>query len=302
MRALSLLMVATTLLGCKTIPLANEPFREALTTVYRAFEADDATKSASMQVLEEQLYRELDVASRAHADRSIVPDRLTEADLGGVAPRPDRDPELAGGLAASGLSPHPVREHARIPLLPDQRVVEPQSPDHYDRAWIEGEGCWATRDCLWLRTRQDLTKNYPGTQPITYAFHKDYRWVDLAPDEDEPRWAIIARSWNDDTYSSANGASTLWQAFTLELWLPRDGRGFRWIDVDPADRPDDADSRADTTPEDSEGTLRVMVLWSEAQIGGIATLLTEDQEHATIRIGTDQTFNAQDKWLADNPR
>ena len=70
-------------------------------------------------------------------------------------------------------------DHTRIQLLTDHTPVEPNSPDNYQREFLDGtDGCWANRGCETLRTLNDVTKTN-AVFTIPYVMNKDFRWIDL---------------------------------------------------------------------------------------------------------------------------
>lgn len=296
----SVLALALSLPACKALEEAEVEFNKPLTDSYREFDSPDEILAAPLRALERQLYLTMVLESKDPAERALEPDLLTRADVEGLEGIPDRDPADALAVATGYLSPFDLADHARIPLLKDQREVEPQSPDHYDREFLEGEDCWQGRDCAWLNTFQDLTKSYSLLGSVEYEFFKDFRWVDMNADHPErgERWAYIARSWNPGSYSKDGDPDekdglVLWQSYTLELWFPRNGGGFVWSDEDPkpSDRPEAADSSGG-------GTLRLLTLWTETKLPIEADKKTEA---GTIRWGSNQNFEAHDRWLEENP-
>jgi hypothetical protein len=284
------LVLVLVLAGCKVSTEAPVSFDEALLDVYTSFRAEEATLAPALRELEEQIYAAVTVDAKDTVARSIAPGPLSEAEVADLEERPDRDPAACAGIAVAWPSPHDVEAHAALPLLPDQRPLEPSSPDHFNREFLDGEDCWEDRSCAWLTTFQDLTKVYGIIQPITYEFFKDFRWVNLNADTGgAERWAYLAKSWNPDTYSSEKGDNILWQSYTLELWLPRDGGGFVW-DTEPAE--------ADQGDSSAGGTLRFLSLWSENEMG-----ISDDPEliAGTIRWGMDRNYEAHDVWIDEHP-
>jgi hypothetical protein len=279
--------------GCKPSVEAPASLSEAMRASLVSFDADDATLAPAVRALEEQLYRTVPVRSANTLDRSVEPDALTVDDIAGMSPRPDRDPAAAIKTAVAWSSPHPLAQHARIPLLEDQRPLEPSSPDDYDRTFLAGQDCWADRGCALLQTYQSLTKVYTANiiPPITYTMYKDFRWVDLHADlGGEPRYTWIARSWDDEPASSENGKNTIWASYTLEAWLPQDGAGFVWGD--------EAKPTEDHGDSVGGGTVRLLVLWTETEF---AASDDPDIQVGTIRWGIDQNMKAHDAWLDENP-
>lgn len=295
-----IILFASLVSGCKALVPADEGFNDAMVTTYRFFDAEDADLAPALRNLEAQIYRTLAVEDKDVAKRAVEPSRLSADDVAGLKDIPDRDPADCLAVSTGFLSTFPIDDHARIPLLEDQRVVEPQSPDHYDRRFDEGQECWGDRDCMWLNTFQNLTKSYSLLGEVEYDFYKDFRWVDLNADKParDPRWAFIARSWNPGSYSrdgdpSEDDGLVLWQSYTLELWMPRDGGGFLWSEEEttPEDRTDPADSSGG-------GALRLLTLWTETKLPIAADTKTEV---GTIRWGSNQNFEAHEGWLEENP-
>jgi len=281
--------VAVLAWGCRESSVAPQTFSDPLVGIMVTFDGEEEVLAEQLRRMEEELYRELEVESSDVVKRSLLPPALANEDVDHLSPRPDRDVAQALAMALAYASPHDMERHAALPLLPDQRPLEPSSPDHYDREFLEGEACWGERTCLWLKTFQDLTKVYTLgiIPPITYEFYKDFRWVDVST-EGEPRWVIAARSWNPGEYGSENGKNIIHQSYTVELWFPRDGRGYV---EDPPPEGDRGDSAGG-------GTLRLLSLWTETTL---ASDPSETTELGTIRWGMDGNMKAHDKWLADHP-
>ncbi|MCB9663878.1 MAG: hypothetical protein H6732_07180 [Alphaproteobacteria bacterium] len=290
---MSVLVLPTLLLACSRIPEADEGLGDAAATMFADFDLDDARVASVIRNLEREAYRDLDVDADGPDLRGKSVSRLSRQDVDHLPERPDRDPGLTLAVLLAYGSAFGVDAHAQIPVLKDQRPLEPQSPDHYDRTFLDGRACWRPRDCLWLATRQELTKVYPVAfiNPLEYAFDKDYRWVDLATTEDpEPRWAFIARSYTKREYVSGGGNNVLDQSYTVETWIPRDGRGFTWPSGPPEDRPEAGDSTGG-------GTLRLLVVWSEASILGVDDPAIQE---GVIRNGMNDNMNAHETWLVEH--
>ena len=152
----------------------------------------------------------------------------------------------------------------------------------------------ADRACDRLRTQNTLTKeNFLMT--VEYAFDKDFRWVDVQDDGAGPRWTYVARSHNPASFEGENGKSFIHQSFSIEVWIPRDGRGFIRTASDA--NVDDGDWTSDSQ---ASGILRMLSLWSETEFVGLN--VTEDQVIATTRSGIDRNFEAADDFLAGDVR
>ncbi len=278
-------------LGCKALPEADPELSTALVQALRNFDLPDEDMAPSLRAIERQLYLRLELDSRDEAKRAVGPEPITDLDVAALEPRPDRDLADATAVATATLSAFGIEQHATIPPMEDQRPVEPQSPEHYERTWLEGRECWEERGCDWMVTFQELTKEYGLNIAITYEFHKDFRWVDMNADQSGalPRYAYIARSWTPQTYSSDNNKNHILQSYTLELWLPRDGGGFLWEThvLEEGEEAREVDS-------DGEGTLRLLSLWTESDM---SLAVSEEIEVGTIRWGMNQNFKAVEAFL-----
>lgn len=259
-------LVLTCALGCKPLVVAEEGFSDSLVTALRQFDApDEELLPVVRNVFEHTLMLDLE-ASNVN-DRAVAPAALTAEDVETLATVHGVDPAEALPMAVGGMSAFPVVDHARIQLNVDQTPTEPYSPEHYVREILAGEDCWLDRTCLRLDTHQELTKeNILLTVP--YSFFKDFRWLDMNLGlDDEPAWAVVARSWQEDSYSGESGKNTLVQSYTVEFWLP-DGEG---------------------------RTVRLLSLWSGTELSIAAG---DDMIVATTKSGIDRNFRAVEEFLA----
>ncbi len=314
LRAAAALAALALMTGCPPTPQANPVFSDA--TLFTFVEFDDpepANLAFAARQLEREIYLSVDVAATNVDDRALAPEPLANEDVAGLDEIPDVYPEgfasegepiqagRALGVAVVGLSGHLPAEHTGYVLLADQVPVEPASPDHYDRTFDEGADCFADRSCEFLRTTNDVTKDN-AAMTATYILRKDYRWVDLnLPDpaevpEGEPivnegpeRWALIARAWDPEVAIGVAGNTAIYQSYTIEVWLPRDGDGYL---RDPAD--ENAGGGTWTGDSTGGGTVRMMTLWSETSFG------TSSAVEELTKGGIDDIFVAQDTWLDED--
>ena len=133
----------------------------------------------------------MDVEAKNPNDRALTPNALTSGNIADM-PNPGLDPSTALPVAVAGISPFTPDDHKHIQMLTDHTPVEPYSPEHYVRTFLEGEECWLDRQCAIMRTEQDLIKENL-LMTIPYAFPKDFRWIDLNVNEaeSEPRWGLL---------------------------------------------------------------------------------------------------------------
>jgi hypothetical protein len=270
------------LLACSSAPPeADAGFTDALRWLFANQGDAGADLGAGLRELEAQTYSDMDLSASNVNDRALRPGRLRASDVRGLE-RPERPLGAALPVAVAGLSDFDLDAHARLQLLADQRPVEPYSPDKFDRTFQEGADCWASRGCDALRTTNDLIKKNLLME-VPYWFYKDFRWVDLA--EDGPaRWGFLARSWTTEVFSGDKENAWIQQSYTVEVWIPRDGRGYR-----------DEGAPADSA---GGGALRLLALWSETTFDGLQ--VSDDLVIKTTRGGIDSNFRAVEDYLAES--
>ncbi len=309
-RFLSLLAALTLLSACSIDqaagPQANPSFNDAAKFAFVEFDdPEPANLAFAVRQFEREIYLAVDVTAASDQDRVMQLEDLGEEDLEGLGQIPDVypegfdlegepvDPERTFPIAVAKTSAFEPADHVGYMVLEDQVPVEPSSPDHYDRTFLDGtEVCFPVQECERLLTENFLTKDNL-LLTITYDLIKQYRWVDLnLPDpadftegeeivnEGEKRWAIIARSWDPEVAVGVNGNTAIFQSYSVEVWVPRDGGGYL-----------SDDGSADST---GGGSLRLLALWSETSFGDSATVIN------ATRSGIDGIFDAQEEWLEDH--
>ena len=276
---LTLTSLAAISMACRPAPPANPAFDEAAAFALTSFDKEDPINLAfAARAIELQVLEDIDLDGGL-LDRSRTPESLTQETAGAFPEVPDRDPGLCLPVSVAHMSDWPVEDHVVVQQLADQRPIEPASKDKYDRIILEGEDCWATRDCELLRTENPLIKDN-SVMTLDYTLWKDLRWVDLGlPDPaDVPegetaqttgeRWALVGRSWISESAEATEGGASIMQSYSVEVWLPQDGGQ----------------------------TLRMMALWSETQFedgGGPG----DDAVAGTTRYGIQGIFDAADDWI-----
>lgn len=257
-----LVAVVAALAGCDVPPAASDPFNDAAIAALGAFddEQPDVLVTAFEQ-LELEVDDSLDLKGGISA-RSLIPSRLTEADVDGME-HPSRDPALTLPVALAWSSPAAAAEHDPLALLKDQVGVEPFATA-YARTFTEGESCYPA-DCEFLRSRNEMTKeNIEMT--VSLVLMKDWRAFDLS----DGRAARASRGWMEAGADASNNADRIEQSFAIELW----------------------------TEQTDGSTLRLLVLWAETTF---ESPKEDDLVMLTTRIGMDTLFHAHDDWIEENP-
>jgi len=281
--------------ACAKAPEMAEPeFSDALVYVLSQFDDDESELVFAILELEKQVYLNMDVDASNPQDRALTPERLQAEDVEELT-RPDRDPAFGIPVALARPSVFEPDSHRHVQMLEDHTPVEPYSPDTYDRIFLDGQDCWLDRECMFLRTQQEIVKQNL-LMTIPYSCKKDFRWVDLQTDnpvEEDPRWAFIARTWNEDSFVGETGKNSIVQSYSIEIWFPRDGRGFLRDGTE-------VNTNEGTWTSDSNGggTLRLLSVWAETDLGGLD--VSDDMVAATTRNGIDKNFKAVESWLEEN--
>jgi len=203
-------------------------------------------------------------------DRSWIPDLLTAEDVGDI-PRPEgRDLEALLGISLAGPSQFPARDHALLQIQEDQTITEPTAT-HYERTVAEPSdpACFVSGDCEFLRTVNDARReNF--LMNVDFVLFKDFRWSRVGTEEeagvDRPR-AIAGRSWFAESFPGDGGNTTLWQSYSLDLWI-EDGTG---------------------------GSRRFQTLWSESDIIDV----DEDIVRNILRNSIDEIYAAGDEAIEE---
>ncbi len=291
--------------GCRKSAAADPEFDDAASFLLRVFDqGTDAERAYAMRALERELYLGMDIENNNVLHRSLVPAGLDEEDVADLD-HPGRDLSANLAMAVGVHNQHSPEQMAPVLLWADQTPVEPTS-SIYERSFLEGQDCWLERECAVLRTVNDVERKNIAYS-ARYDLYKDYRWVDLGlPDpseleegeetveEGEPRWGVLVRSWV--TEPTVGDGITIWQSFAMEVWIPRDCRGFvRGAGDENRDGGDwVADSCQTEDGAAAGGTARMQAMWFESELSVPAS---EDTVLATTRGGMSAGMEAFDDAL-----
>ena len=200
-----------------------------------------------------------------YKERCFVPDPLTDEDLADIE-HPDRDPSDVLAVALVMASAFLPEVHAEEVIInEDQRPTEPQSPEHYERVFVDptDPSCFPDRECDRLITANSILKDYLLVTML-YDLTKNYRWVEIG-EKGTGDWAILARCWIEEEFETDGGAIQLNQTYCLDVFYPRD-----------------------------QGAARYMALWPESYIEGV----NDEFIYETTAMGMDELFVASEEYLA----
>ncbi len=257
------LLASLALQACQPPPPAPEELDELSAYLFAHFETEE------VGVLEEGLgnleafFQDVDMEA-GYNDRAYGLSVLTEEDVTSVE-HPGRDLSLMLPVGMVAESPHPPARHAWGITQSDQTALEPASPNHYIRDFIDptDPAGFPDQDHLVQRTMNDIRKENL-VMDVGYDMHKDFRWAELR-EPGSGEWAVVGRAWITESAEGSSGNVILQQSFSIDVFLPRG----------------------------SDHTVRFMGLWSETFIEGVG----DDVIEATIKLGVNQMFNATDDFL-----
>lgn len=260
----NLLVCALAVAACKAPPEAPVSLGDPTTGLYREWDNADAALVVSGLLELEAGLVDVDLTGDVLQRSWALPD-LTPEDVATLPARPDRPPEDCVGVAVAWGSRWSIDDHALVQIQADQRPFEPTARDHYDRFFPETEDptCFTEQTCERLFTFNEATrKNLLMT--VTFELPKALRWVDLG----DGRRAFFSRSWYEQPWAGQGDNVTLWQSYSLDVWIERDD-GTTW---------------------------RYQSLWSESDLGiGVS----DDTVIATVRNATDTFYRACDDAIGE---
>jgi len=252
--------------ACKSPPPAPEELDELAAYLFANFESEEyAVLEAGVGNME-AFFQDVDMEA-GYADRAYSLSVLTEDEVSDVE-RPDRSLQMMLPVGMVAESPHPPERHAWGITQSDQTELEPASPNHYVRSFVEPTDAsgFPDREHIVQRTMNDIHKENL-VMDVRYDMHKDFRWVELREPGSE-EWAVLGRAWITEAAEGSSGAVILEQSFSIDVFMPR------------------GDDRA----------IRFMGLWSDTTIEGVGPDVIE----GTIKLGVHQMFNATDEFLEEN--
>jgi len=170
--------------------------------------------------------------SVGYEERCYTPADLTQEAIDTVT-NPGRDPAETLPVALAMSSAFPPDDHANVIVMPTQTEVEPASPVQYDRAFVDptNPSCFPGRDCLRLDTHNTILKDYLLLE-LLYEMPKSFRWVEVG-EPGSGEWAIVGRAWLDQEWWDPDGALALLQSYSIDLFVPVDGGGIRYMSLWP---------------------------------------------------------------------
>ena len=156
------------------------------------------------------------------ADRAVTPSSLLDDDVFDVERPPDTNLQDATEVAVFYRSRHSVSAHEAFSVQPDQLPAEPNT-QAYERAFLEGQGCFGTCDCESLRTWNDITRENMLFS-VQFELRKDFRHLET----EDGRAVLISRAWTEESFPASGGSADLRQSWTLDIWVDGDDGSERY--------------------------------------------------------------------------
>jgi hypothetical protein len=232
--SLAVPVVAVALAACAP-PEAPENLDDLTRFMFAEWDADDArVRAAGLANLQGFLATSVGpegakgsiTAETPSGDRSWSVSDLVEDDVEGLT-RPDRPLDKMVGVSVAHVSRWPVDDHARWQAEADQLPAEP-SAVRYDRTFPEPDDrdCFPAEACDVMETVNDARRaNFLFS--ADFVLLKDFRWVPYTDLDGVDRRAFYSRSWFEESWPGDGGSATLWQSFSVDVFLDR-GDGTTW--------------------------------------------------------------------------
>ncbi len=269
LRSALLIAVAAPLAACQPpSPEAPTDLSDLVRYLYREFDNEDP------RFLEEGLANldafvdTVDLETPA-LDRSWIPDYLTEEDVDAITWPTERDLTATIPITVAGQGPWGVTEHGRLQMEPDQTITEPTAPTYVRTVTNADDGtCFPDRSCLLIETSNAVRRDNL-LMAVDFILLKDFLWARIGtPEEDEEeRWAVVARSWFEQSWDGDEGNTHLWTSFAMDVWM----------------------GQPDGT------TRRVQTLWSESDIVDVEDEVVRN----LLRSSIDDIFDAGDAAIEE---
>ncbi len=145
-------------------------------------------------------------------------DEATVDSLDGV----DRSTEDILGVAVATRSEHGVDDAASALLEVDQKLVEPDWYETFDRTFLTDLDCFMARDCLRLETLERMEVNLAMGVKSTNEAYNQYVWVPVDDD-----WALVQRSWLVEPPEDNSPLLEVYEQYYLNAFVPRSGGHYR---------------------------------------------------------------------------
>ncbi len=251
-------LMSLALSGCKRPPEAPAELDELSRYLYREWGNEDPEViSAGLENLRAFL-QDVDMDDNVMG-RSWELSPISSDDVSEV-PRPaDRNPSDTLGVAVTTLSEWPVSDHVMLQIETDQTITEPAA-EFYERTFLTDEVCFVPSECEFLETSNDITRNNL-VMSVDMTLYKNYRWVSLESGD-----ALISRSYLDQSWEGSKGKSTIWQSFSIDVWISKGNE-----------------------------TIRYQTLWSESDVANASDSI----EIGTVKSSTDNIFDAGDDAIEE---
>ncbi len=258
------LAIALTPAACTPPPEAPTELDELSAYLFRNFENEDPAVMAAGLANLHAFFTSGEVDLDAdYGDRAYAVSPLTEDDVADVEVPATADLSAQEPVALVARSDHAPEAQATVMIEPDQTMVEPASPDHYVRTFLDPEdpSCFPDRGCAVLRTTNNIVKDkFPLN--MTYDMPKDFRWLEMG-EPGSGTWAVMGRAWVPERVVGEAGSVVMEQSFSIDVFL-RDG----------------------------DGAIRYMALWYEMDMD-----VSSDVIAGTTKMGMNDMFEATEAYL-----
>ena len=249
--------------GCHKAPVeAPDEIGELAAYLFENFDTETGEELIAGTPTLKSFIRDLDPENADLDERAFSMPPLEKSSWGTITGPKGTDPAMQIPIAVVGASTQKLKANRGLMLEKNQVCIESGSTKFYARTFDAGKDCFASGDCEYLETTNEVRKE-TALAKVWYDLYKDFRNVVL---EDETE-VVYARSWTEESFLADGGNNTWDQLYTLEAWIPSGG-----------------------------STLRFYVIWSEAHIGGVG----DDFYADLVKTGIDEGMLFADRFAGGN--
>lgn len=203
--------------GCPRPPDAPEDLDELCSYLFVHHPDEDAAEMAAGLA---NLATWLDGHWEETTDGFVV-QGLTDSVVDGLDGK-DRSVDEILGVAIATRSEHPVDAASSALLEVDQKEVEPDWYETFDRTFVTDLDCFMARECLRLETLELMEVNLALGIKSTNEAYNQYAWTEI-----EDGWSLVQRSWLVDQPEDNSPLLEVYEQYYLNAFVPRDDGHYR---------------------------------------------------------------------------
>jgi hypothetical protein len=217
MKYLAISFLALSLLACRP-PQAPETLDDLSSFLYEhTWDEDAEYLSVGLDNLEVWLQSHMSELGEGYEVTNLSQEAVSSLE------GDDRDVTGLIGAAVGYDIEFPVEDVIMAMVYDDPSIMYPELYDYYDRTFLQGEDCFATRECSRVEFDVHSRQYMPLGIELEATFRTQYHWVDL---ESGP--AVVQRVWTREPPIINKDWLTVDQEYFLSVMMSLpDGRSRR---------------------------------------------------------------------------